>query len=245
MNGFRLVDLSVTIAPDLPAIWPGNPALRLDPLLSYDGPEGVFNRRLTADEHVGTHWDAPAHFLADYAQRGLFATEDVPLERLVAPAAVVDATDLRDAAQPGRSPRVTAERLAGFERTHGVLRPGDAVLLRTGWSDDHYRRPPAGRGFAEAVIAGEAPPWPALGDDACRLLVEREVGLVGFDAPSAGAFDDVAAAHRILLAANVVLVENLTGLRALPPRGATFAFLPLKLAGGSGAPGRAIGLVPD
>jgi kynurenine formamidase len=48
----------------------------------------------------------------------------------------------------------------------------------------------------------------------------------------------------MLLAANVVLVENLTGLGALPPRGATFAFLPLKLAGGSGAPGRAIGLVP-
>jgi kynurenine formamidase len=240
MNGFRLVDLSVTIAPDLPAIWPGNPALRLDPLLSYDGPEGVFNRLMTADEHVGTHWDAPAHFLADYEQRGLFATEDVPLERLVAPAAVVDATDLRDTAELGRSPRVTAERLAAFERAHGPLRSGDAVLLRTGWSDDHYL---AGRPFAEAVIAGEAAPWPALGDDACRLLVERDVGLVGFDAPSAGAFDDVAAAHRILLAANVVLVENLIGLGALPPRGATFAFLPLKLAGGSGAPGRAIGLV--
>ncbi len=244
MKGFRLVDLSVTIAPELPAIWPGNPELRLDTLHDYDGTEGVFNRLMAADEHVGTHWDAPAHFLADYAQRGLFATEDVPLERLIAPAVVVDATDLREVATPGRSPRVDAKPLAAIEREHGRLQPGDAVLLRTGWSDDHYRRPPAGRGFAEAVIAGEAPPWPAFGDDACRLLAERAIALVGFDAPSAGAFDDVAAAHRILLAANVVLVENLTGLGALPVRGATFAFLPLKLAGGSGAPGRAIGLVP-
>jgi kynurenine formamidase len=244
MNGFRLVDLSVRIAPDVPAIWPGNPPLELRTLHSYGGPEGVFNRLLSADEHVGTHWDAPAHFLPDHRERGLLSTDDVPLERLVAPAAVIDAADLRAAARPGHSPRVTADRLARFERAHGPLRAGEAVLLRSGWSDDHYKPFPDGRRFAEAVIAGEAPPWPALGDDACRLLVDRGVGLVGFDAPSAGAFDDVAAAHRILLTANVVLVENLTGLGALPARGATFAFLPLKLAGGSGAPGRAIAMVP-
>jgi isatin hydrolase len=239
----RLVDLSVPIAPGLPAIWPGNPDLELRTLHDYDGAEGVFNRLLTADEHVGTHWDAPAHFLPDFAQRGLFATDDVPLERLVAPAAVLDATGLRAAAEPGVSPRITPEHVLAHERAHGPLRHGDAVLVRSDWSDDHYRPFPDGRRFAAAVIAGELGPWPALADDACELLVERSVGLVGFDAPSAGAFDDVAAAHRILLAANVVLVENLTGLGALPPRGATFAFLPLKLAGGSGAPGRAIGLV--
>jgi isatin hydrolase len=244
VNGLRLVDLSVRIAPDLPAVWPGNPDVRLEALHDYDGPERVFNRLLTADEHVGTHWDAPAHFLPDFAGRGLFATDEVPLERLVAPAAVLDATELRDGAEPGRSPRVTAAHVLAHERAHGRLAAGDAVLLRSGWSDDHYRPFPAGRRFAEAVIAGELAPWPALGEDACALLVERGAGLVGFDAPSAGAFDDVAAAHRILLAANVVLVENLTGLGALPPRGATFVFLPLKLAGGSGAPGRAIGLVP-
>jgi kynurenine formamidase len=241
----RLVDLSVPIAPGLPAIWPGNPALELRTLHDYDGAEGVFNRLVIADEHVGTHWDAPAHFLPDFAGRGLFATDDVPLERLVAPAAVLDATGLRADARPGISPRLTADAVLADERVHGALQPGDAVLVRSGWSDDHYRPFPDGRRFAEAVIAGELAPWPALSDDACELLVERAVGLVGFDAPSAGAFDDVAAAHRILLAANIVLVENLTGLGALPPRGATFAFLPLKLAGGSGAPGRAIGMVPD
>jgi kynurenine formamidase len=241
----KLVDLSVPIAPGLPAIWPGNPDLELRTLHDYDGAEGVFNRLVIADEHVGTHWDAPAHFLPDVAGRGLFATDDVPLERLVAPAAVLDATALRADARPGVSPRVTAEHVREHERAHGALRAGDAVLVRSGWSDDHYRPFPDGRRFAEAVIAGELAPWPALSDDACELLVERAVGLAGFDAPSAGAFDDVAAAHRILLTANIVLVENLTGLGALPPRGATFAFLPLKLAGGSGAPGRAIGMVPD
>jgi isatin hydrolase len=239
----RLVDLSVRIAPGLPAIWPGNPDLQLDPLHDYDDAEGIFNRLMTADEHVGTHWDAPSHFFADHAERGLFATDEVPLERLVAPAVLLDVTDLREAAEPGRSPRVTAGRIEADEAEHGEIRPGDAVLIHCGWSDDHYRPYPDGHRFAEAVIAGELAPWPALDDDACALLVDRQAGLVGFDAPSAGAFDDVAAAHRILLAANIVLVENLTNLQALPPRGATFAFLPLKLAGGSGAPGRAIGIL--
>ena len=239
----KLVDLSVRIAPDVPAVWPGNPEVKLEPLRSYDGDEGVFNRLLTADEHVGTHWDAPSHFFADHAQRGLFATDEVPLDRLVAPAAVLDVTDLRERAEPGRSPRIGAQRIRDHERAHGELEPGAAVLVRSGWSDDHYRPYPEGRRFAEAVIAGDLAPWPALDDDACELLVERRAGLVGFDAPSAGAFDDVAAAHRILLAANVVVVENLTNLGALPPRGATFAFLPLKLVGGSGAPGRAIAIL--
>jgi kynurenine formamidase len=39
-------------------------------------------------------------------------------------------------------------------------------------------------------------------------------------------------------------VENLTGLAQLPPRGAIFCFLPLKIVGGSGAPGRAIAFLP-
>jgi kynurenine formamidase len=240
----RLVDLSVRIAPGLPAIWPGNPDLKLEPLHDYDDAEGVFNRLMTADEHVGTHWDAPSHFFADHAERGLYDTDAVPLERLVAPAVLLDVTGLREAAEPGRSPRVTPDFIARDEAANGPIQPGDAVLVHCGWSDDHYRPYPGGHRFAEAVIAGELAPWPALDDDACELLVRRRAGLVGFDAPSAGAFDDVAAAHRILLAANIVLVENLTNLHALPPRGATFTFLPLKLAGGSGAPGRAIGMLP-
>jgi kynurenine formamidase len=42
-----------------------------------------------------------------------------------------------------------------------------------------------------------------------------------------------------------VFVEALTGLAALPPRGAWFCFAPLKLASGTGAPGRAFAFVPQ
>ncbi len=44
--------------------------------------------------------------------------------------------------------------------------------------------------------------------------------------------------------ANVTGFENLAGLEALPPRGATVIALPMKIAGGSGGPLRAVALVP-
>jgi kynurenine formamidase len=245
MKGFRLVDLSVRIADDLPAVWPGNPELRFETFHWFDDPQPYFNRCLTIDEHVGTHWDAPAHFLADHVERGLSSTDDVPLDRLVVPAAVLDATDLTGSGDAGVSPRVSAERILAWERANGELRPGDGVLLRSDWSDRYYKPFPAGHQFADDVIAGSAPAWPALDDEACLLLLERGVVLAGFDTPSAGAWDDVTRVHRLLLGRNVVVVENLIGLGALPIRGSTFLFLPLKLAGGSGAPGRAVALVPE
>lgn len=47
-----------------------------------------------------------------------------------------------------------------------------------------------------------------------------------------------------LAAANVPAFENLTGLEALPARGTVAFALPMKVGGGSGAPLRAVALVP-
>jgi kynurenine formamidase len=43
----------------------------------------------------------------------------------------------------------------------------------------------------------------------------------------------------------MLFVEALAGLAQLPPRGAFFLFLPLRLSGGTGAPGRALAVLPD
>jgi kynurenine formamidase len=42
----------------------------------------------------------------------------------------------------------------------------------------------------------------------------------------------------------MVFVEALTGLEQLPPRGAWFLFLPIKLVAGTGGPGRAVAVLP-
>ena len=50
--------------------------------------------------------------------------------------------------------------------------------------------------------------------------------------------------HRIVAAKGIPGLENLTGLDRLPPRGATVIALPMKIAGGSGAPVRVVAIVP-
>ena len=50
--------------------------------------------------------------------------------------------------------------------------------------------------------------------------------------------------HRVLYERNIPGLENLTSLDRLPARGATLIALPMKIKGGSGAPLRAIAMVP-
>jgi kynurenine formamidase len=50
--------------------------------------------------------------------------------------------------------------------------------------------------------------------------------------------------HLAALPHGVVFVEALGGLAAVPPRGAWFLFLPIRLAGGTNGPGRALAVLP-
>ncbi len=73
---------------------------------------------------------------------------------------------------------------------------------------------------------------------AAEMLVEAGVGLVGIDAPSVDA--EPYPVHRLLLAHDVLIVENLCGLERLGPGPVDCVFLPLALTGTDGAPVRAI-----
>jgi len=189
-----------------------------------------------APEHGGTHLDAPIHFV----ERGQTA-DQVPLERLVAPAVVIDVRD-RAAADPDY--RLTAADVAAWERRHGRIAAGTIVLLNTGWG---ARWPDRRRYFGDDT-PGDASRlhFPSYGEDAARVLVqERRVAALGVDAASIdyGQSSDFRV-HRVAAEANVPGFENLANLDQLPPRGALVIALPMKIEGGSGGPLRAIALLP-
>lgn len=194
--------------------------------------------RFSAAEHGGTHMDAPIHF-----HEGGETVDEVPLERLMGPAVVVDVSA---AAERDPDYRATVDDLRAWEEAHGPIPEGAIVLLRTGWGE---RWPAAGRYLGTVRRGQEAVPelhFPGLHPDAARWLVEkRSVAAVGLDTPSIdhGQSEDFMA-HRILYAAGVPGFENVARLGELPATGAYVVALPMKIAGGSGAPLRIVGVVP-
>ncbi len=187
-------------------------------------------------EHGGTHLDAPIHF----AEGGLTA-DWIPLARLVLPAVVIDVS-----AKAAKDPdyRLTPGDVRDFERRHGTISAGAAVLLRTGWD----QRWPERKAYLGDDTPGDASRlhFPSFGADAARLLVEdRGVGALGADVASIdyGQSKDFMV-HRIAAARGVPGFENLTALGSLPATGAVLLALPIKIEGGSGGPLRAVALVP-
>ena len=194
--------------------------------------------RFRSAEHGGTHLDAPVHF-----GEGRHAVDAIPLERLAGPAVRVDVS-AACAADPDHA--VTVAELRAFEATHGRIPDGAIVLVHTGWSrhwPDRARYLGSDRRGPEAA---DALRFPGLSAEAARWLAgERRVAAVGIDTASLdpGASRSFAA-HRELAAAEVPGLENLTGLDRLPPRGFSLVALPMKIRGGSGAPLRAIAVLP-
>ena len=219
--------------------WPTSPtSFKLERLSYGPTPGGWFYaaNALCAPEHGGTHLDAPIHF-----GEGRRTVDQVPLDQLMAPAVVIDVA-ARCAAD--RDYRLSRQDVVDFERRYGRIAAGTIVLLRTGWARFWPDR--------KAYLGDDTPndasklSFPSFGEDAARLLVEeRRVAALGVDVASIdyGRSKDFAV-HRVAAAANVPGFENLAGLEALPPRGATLIALPMKIAGGSGGPLRAVALVP-
>ena len=193
--------------------------------------------------HTGTHLDSLAHaWSGDQLYNGHPASsvrstrgaQRCGAEKLlpaVTRGVLIDLVATRGGPLDASSPVGAEELAAGYARAGVEPRPGDAVLLRTGWWERHEGAP--------AYFDHE----PGPDDGAARWLAERDVAVVGADnyavevQPSApGSTFPV---HLTLLHRHgVPLLENLE-LRELAATGRTTFLLvlaPLPLAGSTGAP---------
>jgi kynurenine formamidase len=234
----QIVDLSH--AYDASAIfWPTAEPFRLEKVADDVTAAGYYyaaNNFFTS-EHGGTHIDAPIHFA-----QGHQAVDEIPVNRLLGEAVVVDVTTASDA-NPDYQVSV-----ADFQRAEqgGPIPPDAIVLIRTGfsrrWPDPVRYLGTAARG-AEGVSQLH---FPGLHPDAAKwLIAERRIKAIGIDTASIDyGQSTLYETHRVLYEANIPGLENLTALDRLPPVGATVVALPMKIKGGSGAPLRAIALLP-
>ena len=191
--------------------------------------------RYAASEHGGTHLDAPIHFGKDRP-----TMDQIPLSRLVAPAAVVD---IGAACARNADCLLRPADLAAWEKPHGRIQPGAIVLVRTGWGKFW----PDKKRYLGSDTPGDTAHlhFPGIAPEAARVLVERKVGGVGIDTASidCGPSKDFMT-HRILNGAGIYGLENVANLEKLPAAGATLIALPMKIKGGTGGPVRIVALLP-
>ncbi|MGB3682454.1 MAG: cyclase family protein [Rubrobacteraceae bacterium] len=223
----------------LPEPFIDTPGLTKHEISAYDdrGPAWAWNW-LEIGEHVGTHFDAPIHWVTG---RDGIDVSQVPPQHLVAPAVVIDKS-----AEAEKDPDylLTIDDIRTFESGHGPLPEGGWLLLRTGWD---------ARAHDEDLFlnAGSGSPQsPGFDVECSRWLAEESplvgvgVETVGIDAGAAAGFEPPFPLHYYLLGAGKYGVTQLANLASLPPTGALLIIAPLKLTGGTGSPIRAMALVP-
>lgn len=217
----RLVELSHVIRPGM-VTYPGLPGPEISSFLTREASRAAYAPgtefaidRITMVGNTGTYLDSPYHRFADGADLSA-----VPLERTAdLPAVVVRLSG-------SRRRDIDARAVAAVDVR------GKAVLLHTG-DDARFGTP--GYGTDAHFLTRDGAAWLAAHDPA----------LVGIDAIN---IDDTAdgerPAHTLLLAAGIPVIEHLTGLEQLPPTGALFTAVPLRVQGLGTVPVRAFARLP-
>lgn len=223
----------ICLPDDLGQAWP----FSREQISRYDEAGPAYWNNIRMSEHTGTHMDAPIHWPSG---RDLDDVSEIPPQRLVAPAAVLDCT-YEAAADPEFLLQV--EHVEAWEARHGALPAGGWLLYRTGWSER--------RGDPEAFLNGGRTPGVAA---ACARHLAEKTGLIGIgvetvgtDAGGAGRLDPELdpefPCHWYFQGANKYGLTQLQNLDMLPPQGAVLITGPLPIAGGSGSPARVLALV--
>lgn len=221
----RVVDLSHPIRAGL-VTYPGLPAPTITPHLTREDSRARYapGTEFAMDVihmigNTGTYLDSPFHRYADGSDlAGLDLSSLVGLR-----AEVFHLEDAWDTSRRGIRSATLADRDVR----------GAAVLLHTGW-DRWFGQPEYGVGAP--FLTGEAAQW----------LIDAGVVLVGIDSVN---IDDTESggerpAHSLLLGAGVHVVEHLTNLGSLPPRGARFTAAPPAVEGFGTFPVRAFAELP-
>ena len=258
----KTLDLSQDFSVHTPAFAGyGGPTVRWTKRLAFDKAGG---QEITTSLHVGTHLDAPAHFLSG----GKFIG-DLPLEFLVGPACVVDLERMG----VGDYELYGPEHFERWEKDTGIkIERGDILIIHTGyhrhypenWTDlsqideTRYfiRHPGPARDFAEwvldrgvrwlAVDAGSADhPMNTVIRQIRSDEVEDAEGALGRSLDEVFPKPDYQIMHTLLFPHDIVHIENLGGEidQVLDSR-ITFGCFPWRFQGGEAAFCRAVAF-PD
>ncbi len=227
---FEIVaNLSHAISPASP-VWPGRDPFQIEVATTIEA-DGFYSNIMTHHEHVGTHLDSPAHFVAD----GITADLIDPAQ-LVAPLAVIDVT-AQAAADADYA--LSVDDILAWEAENGQLPVGAFVAMNSGWGERFSD--------AEAFVnldADGVQHYPGFHPDAAAFLVEqRSIVGIGVDTLSQdpGNSTDFGT-HVTILGAGSYGIEGIANIGGVPANGATVIVGGPNHEGGSGGLARLLAL---
>ncbi|WP_459502113.1 cyclase family protein [Bacillus sp. C1] len=208
----KVIDLSQTFENNM-SQFPGTPPIHLESITSVEE-AGFQVTDFHSIVHVGTHCDAPAHFIS-----GASTIEQLPLNQFVGEAILIDVTHVQ-------------ERKLPKEVLHDAgIKEGDIVIFHSNlsnkWNTAAYEK--------EAFY---------LSEELAEELVRLKVKAVGLDFISPDEVTtETSPIHHILLGNNIYLIENLTNLAAIETKRFFFSAAPLKIKNSDGAFARAFAVI--
>lgn len=209
-----LVDLSWPIYPGISKI-PQAPDVAMQPIQEIAKGDTSNITLITMASHIGTHMDAPCHFIP-----GAKSIDQMPLETFTGPVVTISV-------QRGASEPIALEDVAKAE-----IQAGDVVFLHTGWAAKfgtpaYDRHPYLSVDVANFLVQKQVK---MLGVD----CVNVEMPIV--DRPA----DYTRPIHHTLLGNDILIIENLTNLETIAGKRARVFAFPIKYKGGDGAQTRVV-----
>ena len=212
----RIVDLTLEISSDMIA-FPGYPMPTFTKWSKFDI-QGYISEVMILSTHTGTHMDAPFHFDPNGQ-----TIDQVEVNRYVCYNAILIKI------QKNANKMITSDDIT--RNSEYEIKEKDTVVFSTGWEKQIKQK--------DNYIRNN----PGLSKDAAEYLVEKKVNAVGIDCPSIDiGIDGGLIAHKTLLSNKILVIENLCNLYELNNGKFTLLVTPLKLAGASGSPIRAVGI---
>jgi len=211
----KYIDLTHQIEENMP-VFPGDPPAEIREVTTL-GQDIYAVQSIRFNNHIGTHLDAPSHFI-----EGGMTVDQIPLESLIGKAVILDFT------HKGKNDLITK---AEFQAHEYRILPGSRVLLKTGWdllftSDAFYED------------------FPCLTPEAAEYLVQLKISLLGTDTPSPSPLDDPGQTiHQTLLGAGIVILESVKNLTLIDRNQCQIIVLPPLIKDFSGAPCRVVAVL--
>jgi kynurenine formamidase len=234
----KLIDLTYPFSSET-VYWPNAEGFVLNKDFEGTAGKGYFyaSNSYSAGEHGGTHMDAPVHFA-----KGMAAVDEIPLERLFAPAVMID---VQDRVAKDRDYLVNVRDIEDWEKKYGRIPDGCILLIRTGWGRYYPNRAQYLGTDQRGEKAVAELHFPGIDPAAAGWIVKnRKISVLGIDTASIDrGQSQLFEVHRILFKAGICALENVANMDQLPAKGFDVIALPMKIKGGTGAPARIVAIL--